>query len=433
MAPTTQAERYQALLAALPDGVLVLDADGTVAQCSDAAARLLGVPASDLVGRPAADAVAATHPDGTAMAPAELPWAATRDSGQPRREVELGLAGAAGTVWLSVTTQPIAAGGQPPFAVLAVLRDLTDTRRLADELRRVDGQFRLLADTSSDLIARHDSEGAWLFASDASRSLLGVDPAELLGRSLYDLIHPDDLESVALAHAGWLEQPTDFTMIYRLRRADGEHVWVETIGRSVADPRTGEMLELHATSRDITERKQAEERLAELALCDPLTGLVNRSALLERLREALERSARQPTTVAVLFLDLNRFKQVNDELGHAAGDTLLVTVGERLRDAVRGSDLVARLGGDEFVVVCEVHDPDEALAVAARVVQNLQVPLDLGGRQVTPSSSVGVALAASHLDPVEALLARADEAMYQAKQEGGAVRVKLAGSTRLPA
>jgi diguanylate cyclase (GGDEF)-like protein/PAS domain S-box-containing protein len=343
--------------------------------------------------------------------------------------VELRLDGPGGPVRVSVNTAPVPAGGdgQPPFAVTVAFRDRSEARHLAEELRRADSQFRLLAETSTDLISRHDPEGVWLFASDAARRLLGVEPAELLGQPLYDLLHPDDVEPFALAHAGWLEQPTDFAIIYRLRRADGEHLWVETIGRSIADPGSGEMQELHATTRDVTERKQAELQLAERALRDPLTGLANRAALLQRLREALDRSERLPTTVALLFCDLNRFKQVNDELGHAAGDRLLVTVAERLRDAVRGADLVARLGGDEFVVICQdVHGPDEALAVAARIVEAMRAPLTLADRQVTPSASIGVALAAGHDDRVEALLARADQAMYQAKQRGGDVRVQLA-------
>jgi diguanylate cyclase (GGDEF)-like protein/PAS domain S-box-containing protein len=429
MTETTLVERYQALLASLHDGALVVDADGLVVECAEQAARLLGMKAADLVGRPAAEVLAAVQSDGTPIEPSDCPWEATRRTGNPQRDVDLRLDGPGGPARVSVNTAPVPAGGdgEPPFAVTVAFRDRGETSQLAEELRRADSQFRLLAETSTDLISRHDPEGVWLFASDAARRLLGVEPAELLGRSLYDLLHPDDVEAFALAHAGWLERPTDFAIIYRLRRADGEHLWVETIGRSIADPGNGEMQELHATTRDVTERKQAELQLAERALRDPLTGLANRAALLPRLRDALDRSERLPTTVALLFCDLNRFKQVNDELGHAAGDRLLVTVAERLRTAVRGADLVARLGGDEFVVVCQdVHDADEALAVAARIVEAMRAPLTLAGRQVTPSTSIGVALAAGHTDRVEALLARADQAMYQAKQRGGEVRVQLA-------
>jgi len=179
---------------------------------------------------------------------------------------------------------------------------------------------------------------------------------------------------------------------------------------------------------DITERKLAEEATAHLALHDPLTDLPNRRLLRDRLEHALSRAAREGTAVAVLYLDLGGFKSVNDELGHEAGDRLLVAVAGRLRGCLRGADTASRLGGDEFVVVLEgVGDGGEALALAERIALALEEPYSVGGAERTLTASMGVALSAhSHREDPEELLRSADLAMYRSKREGEG-RVSLHG------
>ena len=170
---------------------------------------------------------------------------------------------------------------------------------------------------------------------------------------------------------------------------------------------------------DITERRLAEERAAHLALHDPLTDLPNRRLLRDRLERALSRAAREGTAVAVLYLDLEGFKEVNDEFGHEAGDRLLVAVAGRLRGCLRGSDTAARLGGDEFVVVLEgVRGGGEALALAERIAQALQEPFSVGGAEAALSASMGVALSTVPHGPPEELVRSVDLAMYRAKGEG---------------
>jgi diguanylate cyclase (GGDEF)-like protein len=172
---------------------------------------------------------------------------------------------------------------------------------------------------------------------------------------------------------------------------------------------------------DITERRAAEQRLTFLALHDPLTGLANRRLLLDRLSIALARMARSGRMVAVLYLDLDRFKEVNDTLGHDQGDQLLLRAAARLGELVRDSDTLARLGGDEFVLVADdLTGPAEAVAIAQRIVDALKEPFDLpGGARVSVGASVGVAVAAAGADP-STLLRHADAAMYQAKDDGRA-------------
>ncbi|MGO9960629.1 MAG: diguanylate cyclase domain-containing protein [Solirubrobacteraceae bacterium] len=168
-------------------------------------------------------------------------------------------------------------------------------------------------------------------------------------------------------------------------------------------------------------RHRGEERLRHAAVHDPLTGLANRTLLRDRLEQALARSQREGCTTGVVFVDLDNFKQVNDEFGHPTGDEVLVELGKRLQTAVRPADTVARLGGDEFVVVCEQVDEDSALALGGRLQQAIGVPVVVGGVTQKLSASIGIALGRADVD---ALLARADTAVYRAKANGGG-RIEL--------
>lgn len=171
---------------------------------------------------------------------------------------------------------------------------------------------------------------------------------------------------------------------------------------------------------EITTRKRAEAQLAHQALHDPLTGLPNRTLFLDRLGLALARLPRRPTKLAVLFLDLDGFKEVNDSLGHSAGDRAIVAVAERIRSILRPSDTAARLGGDEFTILCEdITDAAQAVAIAERVIAAVSAPLGIDGRVVDLATSVGVAVTDRRGEATApTLLADADSAMYEAKQRG---------------
>jgi diguanylate cyclase (GGDEF)-like protein len=199
----------------------------------------------------------------------------------------------------------------------------------------------------------------------------------------------------------------------RAQHSDGSWRWLEVVfTNQLGDPTVAGIV---INLRDITERKEAEARLAHQALHDSLTGLPNRALLVDRLTHALERAERNGTTVGVIFLDLDRFKLVNDAHGHGTGDALLAAVAVRLRGAARATDTVARFGGDEFVLVCEEIADDEAFVdVARRVCASLNDPLDIAGHPVHCSASAGVAMSRRSTNP-EALLRDADAAMYEAK------------------
>jgi diguanylate cyclase (GGDEF)-like protein len=243
--------------------------------------------------------------------------------------------------------------------------------------------------------------------------------AESLDCVLLDLTLPD---ASGLEALGQLHYVAPDVPIVVFSGVDGEDLAVRAVAEGAQDylvkgqaPGT---LVLRAV-RYAVERKQTELQLAELAMTDALTGLPNRARLMDRVAHALDRTSRTHTILALLFLDLDRFKIVNDSLGHTAGDRLLYAVAERLRRAVRPADTVARFGGDEFVVLCEdLHDVSEAEIVVGRIHAALEAPVAVEEHDIVPSASIGVAISRGPSDSPDRLLRDADAAMYRAKSEG---------------
>jgi diguanylate cyclase (GGDEF)-like protein/PAS domain S-box-containing protein len=266
-----------------------------------------------------------------------------------------------------------------------------------------------LFEMTSDLLATISLDGRFTLLNPAWEQLLGWPLQELLAQPIQELIHPDDMEQTrAMMLAG--ERPAElenFTNRYRHR--DGSWRWLLWSARWDGET-------WYAAAKDVTDRMWLERQ----ALHDPLTRLPNRLLMMDRARQALARLHRSDGVVALLFVDLDRFKAINDNLGHDVGDRLLVSVSERLAELMRDSDTVARLGGDEFVILAEDIDSDgEALALAERVLRALEEPFQLGSATASILASVGVSV--SHdgsVDP-EDMLREADVAMYRAKGKGG--------------
>jgi len=301
----------------------------------------------------------------------------------------------------------------------------------------------MLAETSSDLISRQRRDGTCVYASAACRRLLGYEPEELVGRSLFELVHPDDLDAVQATHRSVFHDPSVYILTYRIRGKNGGYLWFESSGRLVSPAEGTSEPEIQASLRDITERKRSEERvrelardleeanrrlqeanlaLREIAATDPLTGLSNRRDFEERLVVELRRATRSGCPLSLLFLDLDLFKRYNDRFGHPAGDELLVKLANLLVKTVRSSDLVGRYGGEEFVVL--LPDTEEAGALVLAETLRCTVAERLAGR-LPVTVSVGVATyepgsAASDASDQVAprLVAAADEALYRAKREG---------------
>ena len=287
-----------------------------------------------------------------------------------------------------------------------------------EALRQSEERFRSLVQNASDVIAILDSDGCVCYASPAVESVWGIETVQVRGRNVLDLVHPDERLAADTYLTNILAQPGG-TLIseLRLRHSDGSWRDFEVVATNLLQQPAVEGIV--ATWRDITERKAFERELSRLAFSDTLTGLPNRALLTDRLSHALARADRQGSRVAVLFLDLDRFKVVNDSLGHAAGDRLLVEVATRLSSCLRPGDTAARLGGDEFTVLLEDIDNErQAMDVAERIASALRLPVLLEGREVFVSASIGISLSSAGGVGSDGLLRNADLALYRAKAEG---------------
>jgi diguanylate cyclase (GGDEF)-like protein/PAS domain S-box-containing protein len=293
---------------------------------------------------------------------------------------------------------------------------------MAGDLRQSEARFRSLVQNSSDVVAVLDADGRISYESDALLRVLGHDPATRRGQVFADAVHPDDFHRFAGLAAILAQAAGEGSAEFRLQHADGSWHWVDAIGLNLlADPAIGGIV---LNFRDVTERKQLEDQLQHEAFHDPLTGLANRALFTDRVTHALSRTARHPKEeVAVLFLDLDDFKVVNDSLGHAAGDALLSAVAERIRGCLRRPDTPARLGGDEFGILVEETDANGAGRVAERILAALGQPFALDSRQLFAQATIGIALGTGQSRPgeggtAEELLRNADAAMYTAKSLG---------------
>ncbi len=257
-----------------------------------------------------------------------------------------------------------------------------------------------------------DAQGLIRWVSPASKRILGRAPEEFVGTRVWEHL---DLDEEA-AHREVLPRLKDGAadIELRLRHRDGSPRW--TLWNAAPDP-LGELV--FAAGLDISERRRAERQIEHLAYHDALTGLPNRHLFVDRLDNALTRALRTEESLAVLFVDIDHFKSINDSLGHTAGDTLLRTIAVRLRSTLRTEDTVARLGGDEFtVLVSGVKDPNDLLRLAQKIHSTIKVPVEVAAREITVSASIGVGLFPQDGDTAEQLLRNADLAMYRAKELG---------------
>jgi diguanylate cyclase (GGDEF)-like protein/PAS domain S-box-containing protein len=301
----------------------------------------------------------------------------------------------------------------------ALLRRRAESERmLSEDLRRSEERFRSLVRNASDVVLIADADGRIRYVSPAVARVLGHDPAARLGQPVYDVIHPSDVGWIrSLVAETSTRDGAEATAEYRARHADGSWRWLQaTIKNLLSDPAVGGIV---INYRDVTERRSLETQLRHQAFHDALTGLPNRALLLDRLEHALTRSRREPASLAVLFLDLDDFKTVNDRLGHQAGDELLVTVAERLRRCLRDADTAARMGGDEFAIVLEeAADRAGAIRVAERILATLREPYRVAGSTIHIQGSMGISLYDDPELTADEMLRLADVAMYAAKGQG---------------
>lgn len=324
------------------------------------------------------------------------------------------------------------------FDFYAVYQNL-QLQRIRRQLAERDQLFQLISENAADMIALVDSEGRRLYNSPAYQKVLGYSPEDLQATSSIEQIHPDDRPRVLKAAEKARLTGQGERLEYRILHKNGTWRTLESTACAIRNAK-GETDKLVIVNRDITERKRAEELLIHNAFHDGLTNLPNRALFLDRLQHGLTLSKRHSNyKFAVLLIDIDEFKIVNDSLGHTAGDELLIQIGQRLKDSVRRADMVsrprmngvtdraanedtlARLGGDEFAILLDdIRDPIEAVRVAERVQKELATPFAINQEQIVISASIGIASSTSPHTQAEDLVRDADIAMYRAKRAGKA-------------
>ncbi|MBV8084205.1 MAG: GGDEF domain-containing protein [Chloroflexi bacterium] len=290
-----------------------------------------------------------------------------------------------------------------------------DATRVA--LEASEARYRDIVETAQEGIVTFDARGRITFANRRFAEFLGATVDELRGTRLRAYLRTSQSGEWRSAFARFRAGHT-LRLDAAFRRADGELVWGSVAGTPLLTDQ-GEFTGGLAMVADITYRKQAAEELEYRALHDGLTGLPNRALLRDRLAQAILATHRLENLAAVIFMDLDGFKAINDTHGHDVGDHVLVEVGRRLSGVLRGSDTVARMGGDEFAVVIEgAAGAEVAMALARKLLEALRQPIDLSGETVQVGASLGVALCPTHGNDVDTLLRHADAAMYRAKRTG---------------
>jgi diguanylate cyclase (GGDEF)-like protein/PAS domain S-box-containing protein len=297
--------------------------------------------------------------------------------------------------------------------LIGVIKDVSEQRRMEEELKQSAAVFQ----TISEGLFTLDANGRLTSANPAFSVLTGYELEEIFGRDPEDFLHArrhsDQFYQLLVAEKGGNWQGEIWC-----KRKNGEVFPVWECVRAVFE-KGGGVSHYVAAISDITPLRRAEEKINHLAYHDPLTGLPNRMLFHDRLKLVLERAAREAKMCAVLFLDLDGFKSINDTLGHSSGDLLLQTVAARIKGEMRGSDTVARLGGDEFVVlVSDLARPDIANLMARKLLDVLSLPLELAGERIAVSASAGIAIYPNDGVDSQSLMSAADTAMYAAKSEG---------------
>ncbi len=386
------------------------DVEGRIVRASKSAEKLLGYPIEQLIGRRLADLYCDPGARDEFLRVLDA-------NGGAVSQFEARLRRGDGTaIWVSTNAQYYRDTAGRVAGVEGTTRDITEQRRAHEQLRLAARVFECAAEG----IVVTDGALAILSVNPAFAEMTGIDAAQAAGRKLAEFADGAAGEDLEPRLRGELAQRGQWSGEVRARRADGSGFpsWLSV---STVWDGAGEPTHRVATFSDITERKASHARMAFLAHHDPLTQLPNRLLLRDRVDQAIQRAARSGTTLALLFVDLDDFKRVNDTFGHQTGDSLLREIAGRLAHCVRDTDTVSRHGGDEFVIALpDLTDVGVVERVARCIAERVSAPLHAGGVEVRVSCSIGVALYPGDGEDCDALVQRADASMYAAKRAGRA-------------
>lgn len=402
-------QELRATVDAIPDALYELDLQGYCISASSQRSELLPEPPAALTGR----TVAQFMPPAAATVVLEALREADEQGWSSGRQLMLVLPGQ-GRTWLELSVARKQRAADEPARFIVLTRDVSERKRAHEQLQLTAQVF----DQSSEAIVIADAAQAIVRVNHAFARITGWSERDAMGRQLRDLMWIDPLKPAevedmltSLSRTGYWQGETWG------RRKDGS-TFAQWLSVSQVRDGSGAVTQSIALFRDITQQRQAQERIQRLAHFDHLTQLPNRALLAERTRQQIAREQARSGTLAVLFLDLDHFKNVNDSLGHRVGDTLLVAVARRLESLVRPQDTVSRLGGDEFLLLLPATSAARAAEVAEKLLAAVAQPFQIDAYELTTTLSVGVAMYPADGDSFDTLYQRADAAMYRAKQTG---------------
>jgi diguanylate cyclase (GGDEF)-like protein/PAS domain S-box-containing protein len=409
--------RAEAILGALREAVLVRDGEGHAVEWNRSFLDMWHIDADDVRGTAMWPHVL-LRADGSRITYEELPLLAAMHDGVARVGLRVGVPRPDGrTRWMRMNVVPFDGPDGERWTVTTMVGE-TDRLDAEHQLSLAHDRLRALLERSSELVSIVQvPAGAHVWDNGAWLRLLGWNPSQLSPDELRDRLHPDDLLATRCALREVRAAEGSVRQVeMRIRHADGSWRHFEGTYTNLESHEAigGIILNLH----DITDRAEAAEELARMALHDVLTGLPNRRLVLDRIGLALEEQRREGTTVAVLYLDLDDFKAVNDSHGHAVGDRILVTIAQRLSESVRAIDTVGRMGGDEFVVIAALDEADGTTSIARHIEDALREPATLDDGVVVPlRASMGMMISEPGSPrTAEELLKGADDAMYAFKR-----------------
>jgi diguanylate cyclase (GGDEF)-like protein/PAS domain S-box-containing protein len=397
------------------ENVTIVDLDGTLRYANPAFERMLGYDTEEVVGK--MNVLEYVHSDDLPHVLEETEKAVSA-GGVATNKVEYRFRHKDGS-WQWVESAGTYLLDDPHVkGVVVQTRNITERKRTEEALREAEERFRRSFDDAAIGMALVAPDGQFLRTNRSLCEILGYVEEELLEKTFQDITYPDDLDAdLDQVRRMLVGKIRTYQMEKRYFHKDGQVVWV-LLSVSMVHDEEGEPLYFVSQIQDISERKVLEERLEHRAFHDSLTDLPNRQLFMDRLGQALRRTMRRHKRVAVLFMDIDKFKGVNDSLGHEVGDLLLTVVAQRLGHCLRPEDTLARFGGDEFVVLIEaVDDPEQAVEVAKRITEEFRKPFNIEGRDLYVAASIGISLGNARTHDSDGLLRDADTAMYRAKDE----------------
>jgi len=403
--------RLKQLINTTLDAVLTIDPAGNVIEWNPQAEPIFGRRARDVLGRPLSSDVIAPRM-------AELFEAILRGNRDLlRRRIEtLGRRADGEEVAVEITVESVGSGAEQTFT--AFIRDISERRRAHLELEKREQRFRALVEKSWSGVVLLDRDLAFCYAGSSTNRLIGYNEDDLTGTSFLSYIHPRERQAARKIFSDVVAgQRQEAQGELRFMHKSGTWVWLEGFAQNLLhDPSVGAIV---INYRDITQRKATEKQLEYQAYYDALTGLPNRLLFRDRVVNAIAQARRNRRAIAVMYLDLDHFKLVNDGLGHSIGDALLSEVAERLQGCIRASDTISRLGGDEFTILLnDVADSDSAASVARKMLQSFTRSFRVQSHELFVTASIGTSLYPNDGEDVETLLKCADSAMYRAKELG---------------